>query len=57
MLLCFEWSPVRIHLDQVDGLGSFIEFEAVVGDIPADLDDSESESTNCGGNSGSTTTA
>ncbi len=28
----FLWeSNVRIHLDQVDGLGSFIEFEAVAG--------------------------
>ncbi len=25
----FFWQNVRIHLDQVEGLGSFIEFEAV----------------------------
>ena len=29
----FLWQGVRIHLDQVDGLGHFIEFEAVA---PAD---------------------
>jgi homotetrameric cytidine deaminase len=28
----FLWQGVRIHLDQVDGLGSFIEFEAVLPD-------------------------
>ena len=27
----FLLGPVRIHLDEVEGLGSFIEFEAVVG--------------------------
>jgi predicted adenylyl cyclase CyaB len=26
------WQNVRIHLDQVEGLGSFIEFEAVLSD-------------------------
>lgn len=26
----FLWHNVRIHLDEVDGLGSFIEFEAVL---------------------------
>jgi adenylate cyclase, class 2 len=26
----FLWQGVRIHLDEVDGLGTFIEFEAVV---------------------------
>jgi predicted adenylyl cyclase CyaB len=30
----YLWHNVRIHLDRVDGLGSFIEFEAVLG--PAD---------------------
>jgi homotetrameric cytidine deaminase len=28
----FIWEGVRIHLDEVDGLGTFIEFEAVVPD-------------------------
>jgi homotetrameric cytidine deaminase len=28
----FMWEGVRIHLDDVDGLGSFIEFEAVLPD-------------------------
>ena len=34
----FLWEGVRIHLDQVEGLGSFIEFEAVLpdaGDVAA----------------------
>ena len=31
----FLWKSVRIHLDQVEGLGSFIEFEAVA---PPDSD-------------------
>jgi predicted adenylyl cyclase CyaB len=26
----FLWEGVRIHLDEVEGLGTFIEFEAVV---------------------------
>jgi adenylate cyclase class 2 len=37
----FLWEGVRIHLDQVDGLGSFVEFEAIVGDGPADLERAE----------------
>jgi predicted adenylyl cyclase CyaB len=28
----FGWNNVRIHLDEVDGLGTFIEFEGVVWD-------------------------
>ena len=28
----FLWREVRIHLDEVEGLGSFIEFEAVASD-------------------------
>ncbi len=28
--IVYLWKNVRIHLDQVDGLGSFIEFEAVL---------------------------
>jgi adenylate cyclase class 2 len=28
----FLWKEVRIHLDEVEGLGNFIEFEAVAGD-------------------------
>jgi homotetrameric cytidine deaminase len=27
----FIWEDVRIHLDQVEGLGTFLEFEALVG--------------------------
>lgn len=27
------WRNVRIHLDRVDGLGSFVELESVVGDV------------------------
>ncbi len=33
----FLWEGVRIHLDEVEGLGSFVEFEAVLpdaGDLP-----------------------
>jgi predicted adenylyl cyclase CyaB len=28
----FLWENVRIHLDEVDGLGTFLEFEAVIVD-------------------------
>jgi adenylate cyclase class 2 len=28
----WHWHNVRIHLDQVDGLGTFVEFEAVLSD-------------------------
>ena len=28
----FLWNEVRIHLDKVEGLGDFIEFEAMAGD-------------------------
>ena len=31
----FTFEDVRIHLDEVDGLGMFIELEALVGDDPA----------------------
>jgi homotetrameric cytidine deaminase len=31
----FLWEGVRIHLDEVDGLGSFVEFEAVLPDAGA----------------------
>jgi predicted adenylyl cyclase CyaB len=27
-----HWHNVRIHLDEVDGLGTFVEFEAVLGE-------------------------
>jgi adenylate cyclase, class 2 len=33
----FLWEGVRIHLDQVDGLGNFIEFEAVAAGESSDL--------------------
>ena len=33
----FRWEGVRIHLDEVEGLGSFVEFEAVLPDA-GDLD-------------------
>ena len=38
----FIWEGVRIHLDEVDGLGSFIEFEAVLPDA-GDLEDGAGE--------------
>ena len=28
----FLWNEVRIHLDEVEGLGSFVELEAVVSE-------------------------
>jgi adenylate cyclase class IV len=28
----WHWFNVRIHLDEVEGLGSFVEFEAVLGE-------------------------
>jgi adenylate cyclase, class 2 len=34
----FLWKNVRIHLDEVSGLGSFIEFEAVLSDAFDDAD-------------------
>jgi adenylate cyclase, class 2 len=33
----FIWQGVRIHLDRVDGLGHFIELEAVIGSTDSDL--------------------
>ena len=38
----FFWEGVRIHLDQVDGLGHFIEFEAVVSAV-SDLSRAEAQ--------------
>lgn len=32
----FRWENVRIHLDEVEGLGCFVELEAVVGDGPGE---------------------
>ncbi|HWF35241.1 MAG TPA: cytidine deaminase [Solirubrobacteraceae bacterium] len=34
----FMWENVRIHLDDVDGLGTFLELEAVVAPDGSDLD-------------------
>jgi homotetrameric cytidine deaminase len=33
----FIWENVRIHLDEVDGLGAFLELEALVGSADSDL--------------------
>ncbi len=38
----FLWEGVRIHLDRVDGLGEFIEFEAVA-DAGSDLSHEEAQ--------------
>src|ERR1700733_964803 len=38
----FLWEGVRIHLDEVDGLGSFVEFEAVLPEA-GDLDTARSK--------------
>jgi adenylate cyclase, class 2 len=38
----FLWDGVRIHLDRVDGLGDFIEFEAVA-DAGSDLSREEAQ--------------
>jgi adenylate cyclase class 2 len=35
------WENVRIHLDEVDGLGTFVEFEAVLK-CPGDADSAQS---------------
>jgi homotetrameric cytidine deaminase len=34
----FVWENVRIHLDEVEGLGTFLEFEALVAPDGSDLD-------------------
>ena len=34
----WTWNQVNIHLDQVDELGSFIEFEAIVGNFQLHMD-------------------
>ena len=31
------WENVRIHLDRVDGLGDFLEFEAVISDATSEV--------------------
>jgi len=38
----FLWEGVRIHLDQVDGLGEFIEFEAIAA-AESDLSHEEAQ--------------
>ena len=40
----FLWQNVRIHLDDVTGLGTFVEFEAVMQDDADDADDAEAYS-------------
>lgn len=37
----FLWENVRIHLDRVDGLGDFLEFEAVLDEDRGDADGHE----------------
>jgi adenylate cyclase class 2 len=39
----FLWDGVRIHLDRVDGLGDFIEFEAIAASASAGLSDAEAQ--------------
>jgi homotetrameric cytidine deaminase len=39
----FLWENVRIHLDDVEGLGTFIELEALVGPGAGDLDTARSK--------------
>jgi homotetrameric cytidine deaminase len=39
----FIWENVRIHLDDVDGLGTFVELEAVVAQDGSDLDDARAK--------------
>jgi homotetrameric cytidine deaminase len=39
----FVWENVRIHLDDVDGLGTFLELEAVVAQDGSDLDDARAK--------------
>lgn len=34
----WTWNQVKIHLDQVEGLGNFIEFEAIVGNFQLHMD-------------------
>jgi homotetrameric cytidine deaminase len=39
----FIWENVRIHLDDVEGLGTFLELEAVVAPDGSDLDDARAK--------------
>jgi homotetrameric cytidine deaminase len=39
----FLWENVRIHLDDVEGLGTFVELEALVGPGAGDLDTARSK--------------